>query len=181
METVKRTRQMVYIALFVVVIAVCAWISIPSFVPFTLQSFAIASVLLLLGGRNGTLTVFTYILLGMVGLPVFSSFTGGMGLFMGPNGGFLWGFVLMALTYWLITCLFKNKKASRICGMAAGMILCYISGMVHYVFVYLPELVGIESFATAFMTCVLPFIIPDAVKIALAFVLTDKLKKYIKF
>ena len=73
------TKDLVYIALAAVLICVCSWISIPMAVPFILQTFAVFCVLELLGGRRGTIAVCVYILLGAVGLPVFSGFTGGIG------------------------------------------------------------------------------------------------------
>ncbi len=180
MEKVKQTKPMVYIALFVVVMALCSWISIPSFIPFTLQLFAIASALLLLGGKYGTAAVFVYLLLGLVGLPVFSFFTGGIGAFASPNGGFLFGFLMMAILYWMITSLFKDTPASRICGFIFGMLMCYLCGITHYVFGYLPAGMGINGAVTALSTCVLPFIIPDAIKITLAFLLSNRITKHIK-
>lgn len=172
-------RRMIYIALFAVIIAVCSWISIPSSVPFTLQTFAIASALLFLGGLDALLSVLLYVLLGAVGLPVFSSFTGGVAVLMGPTGGYILGFVVMALVYWLMTSVFKDKLITKIIAITVGMIFCYLSGSLYYVFI------GsngdfIQGFITALSVCVLPFIIGDIIKITLAFLLVLRLSKILK-
>ena len=87
-----KTIDLAYMALGAVIIAVCSWISIPTVVPFTLQTFAVFSVLGLLGGKRGTISVLIYILLGAVGVPVFAGFSGGFGVILGPTGGYIIGF-----------------------------------------------------------------------------------------
>ena len=67
-----RTVDMVYIALFAVMIAVCSWISVPATVPFTMQTFGVFLAGATLGGKRGTLSVLVWLLLGAVGMPVFS-------------------------------------------------------------------------------------------------------------
>ena len=93
-----RTRDMTYIALFAVLMIVCAWISIPiTTISFTLQTFAVFAALLTLGGRRGTYAVVVYLLLGAVGLPVFSGFRGGPAALLGATGGYILGFLASAL------------------------------------------------------------------------------------
>ena len=70
---------MAYIALMAVLISVCSWLSVPAAIPFTMQTYAVFTALLLLGGRRGSIAVAVYIALGAVGLPVFSGFAGGIG------------------------------------------------------------------------------------------------------
>ena len=86
-STKSKTYDMVYIALFAVLIAICSWISIPTVVPFTLQTFAIFLSLAVLGGKRGTCAVIVYVLLGAVGIPVFSGFKGGIGVLLSTTGG----------------------------------------------------------------------------------------------
>ena len=74
-----RTVDLAYTALFTVLLAVCAWITVPLTVPFTLQTFGVFAALGVLGGRRGTYAVAAYLLLGLMGLPVFSGFQGGPG------------------------------------------------------------------------------------------------------
>ena len=79
MEAVRqrsKTYDLVYVSIFVVLIAVCSWISIPLTVPVTLQTFGVFIAVGLLGGKRGTLAVLVYILMGAIGIPVFSGFTG---------------------------------------------------------------------------------------------------------
>lgn len=89
---------MAYIALFAVLMAVCSWISIPAVVPFTLQTFGVFVAVSVLGGKRGTLAVVLYLLMGVVGLPVFAGFSGGLGVLLGSTGGYIVGFVFTALT-----------------------------------------------------------------------------------
>ena len=104
-----KTRDMALIALFAALIAICAWISIPAPVPFTLQTMAVFLAVGLLGGKRGTIAVAVYIMLGAVGLPVFSGFNGGIGALLGPTGGYLIAYPLMALLIALIL----NKTGRR--------------------------------------------------------------------
>ena len=79
----SKTYDLVYIAVFAVVMAVCSWISIPAQVPFTLQTFGVFMAVGVLGGKRGTLAVLVYVLLGAVGVPVFAGFSGGIGALLG--------------------------------------------------------------------------------------------------
>ena len=96
----SKTFDMVYIAVFAVLIAICSWISIPTLVPFTMQTFALFLAVGTLGGRRGTMAVLIYLLLGAVGIPVFAEFSAGMGVLLGNTGGYLIGFVFSALLMW---------------------------------------------------------------------------------
>ena len=93
--------DLAYVAVCAALMAVCSWISIPATVPFTLQTFAVFCSLGLLGGRRGTAAILVYLLLGALGVPVFAGFSGGIGILFGTTGGYLLGFILMGLVYWL--------------------------------------------------------------------------------
>lgn len=96
-----KVLSLTYVALMAALMAVCAWITIPvGPVPFTMQTFAVFAALGLLGGKRGTLAVVVYLLLGLVGLPVFAGFSSGAAALLGPTGGFLLGFLASALVYW---------------------------------------------------------------------------------
>ena len=95
-----KTYDMVYIAVFAVVMAICSWISIPATVPFTLQTFGVFLAVGVLGGKRGTLSILVYILLGAVGVPVFAGFSGGIGSLFGNAGGYIIGFLMGALVMW---------------------------------------------------------------------------------
>ena len=73
----NKTRDTVFIALFAVLIAVCSWISIPTAIPFTMQTFGVFFALNFLGGKKGTLCVCIYLLLGLIGIPVYANGTAG--------------------------------------------------------------------------------------------------------
>lgn len=168
---------MVLCALFASLMTVCAWISVPlgSFV-FTLQSFAVFLALLTLGGSRGTAAIFVYLCLGAVGLPVFSGFRGGLGALLGITGGYLWGFLLCALIFWLLTGLFG--KIARIPAAILGMLCCYGCGIAWMAFCQTGEL-SQSALGAAFLQGAAPYLLPDGVKIALAFLLSHRLEKFV--
>ena len=170
-----KVRNMARCALFSALLAVCAWICVPlGDVAFTLQTFGIAVTLGLLGGKLGTISIFVYLLLGAAGVPVFSGFQGGLGAVLGVTGGYLMGFALWGLTYWLITALWKGEK-SRFWGMVFGLLLCYAFGTVWFRFGYLQS----GGIGAILIKCVIPYLLPDAVKLTLAWLLTRRLKRFL--
>ena len=108
-KTFTDTKSLVIAAVCVALIVVCSWITVPSVVPFTLQTFAVFCVLECIGAKYGTLSVTGYILLAALGLPVLSGFRGGIGALLGTTGGYVLGFLLMGLTYWLLTKFTRNN------------------------------------------------------------------------
>ena len=116
-----KTRDLVFIALAAALITVCSWISIPLTVPITLQTFAIFTVVGLLGMRRGTIAVLIYILLGAVGIPVFSGFKGGIGALLGNTGGYIIGFIFSALLTGALLKLWGNKVWALIVSMILGL------------------------------------------------------------
>ncbi len=169
-----KTAELAYIALGAALITVCAWITIPFTVPFTMQIFAVFFSLILLGGRNGTLCVAVYLLLGAIGIPVFSGGKGGFSVLVGMTGGYLWGMLLIGMVYWIFTKLFGKKLWAEIVSLVFGLLLCYMFGTVWFT-----VLNADHGFASALMICVVPFLLPDAAKLALALVLGRKLRKLI--
>lgn len=174
-----KTIDLAYMALGAVIIAVCSWISIPTTVPFTMQTFAVFCILGLLGGKRGTISILVYILLGAVGVPVFAGFSGGFGIIIGPTGGYIVAFVLMGLLYWLIEVLFGTKLYIRIIAMLAGLLVCYAFGTAWFMVVYARQ-TGPMSLGAALASCVVPFIVPDLIKMALALLITSRVGKYLK-
>ncbi|MDD3369264.1 MAG: biotin transporter BioY [Lachnospiraceae bacterium] len=172
------TTQLVYAALFTAILAICSWISIPSAVPFTMQTFAVFITLSLLGGKLGSLVIFVYILLGDIGVPVFSGFKGGPGALFGTTGGYILGFILTALVYWMITALCGNKLYIRITALLLGLTLCYAFGTIWFMYLY-AAVNGPVSVMTALGWCVFPYLIPDFIKLALALFLRGRLYRYI--
>lgn len=174
----SKTKDMVYISMFAVLIAICSWISIPAAVPFTLQTMAVFTAVGLLGGKRGTISVLLYILLGAVGIPVFAGFSGGVGVLMGTTGGYIVGFLFSALLMWAMEAAFGKGRIIRILSMVLGLIVCYAFGTIWFMFVY-TKTTGPVGIAAVLGWCVIPFIIPDCIKIVVAFILTDRLKKVV--
>lgn len=179
MNTAKsKTYDMVYIAIFAVLMAVCSWISIPAAVPFTLQTFGVFMAVSMLGGKRGTLAIVIYIILGAVGIPVFSGFKGGVGALLGTTGGYIVGFLFSALIMWAFEKVPGKRSILLPVSMLLGLVACYAFGTVWFMFVYTKGGEAV-SLATVLGWCVIPFIIPDFVKIALAYVLSRRLRGYI--
>lgn len=175
----NKVLDMVLIAMFSVLISACSWVTIPSVVPFTLQTFGVFCTLGFLGGKKGTLSIIVYMLLGAVGLPVFSGFKGGVSALFGVTGGYIVGFLVMGLVFWLITGLFGNKNIVCIIAMAVGLILLYAFGTAWFVIVY-SNTNGAVGVMQALTMCVFPYIIPDALKLALAVTIINLVpKKYL--
>ena len=163
-------------ALFTALMCLCAWISLPlGHNPITLQTFALFLTLLLLGGKYGSLVCLVYLLLGAAGLPVFSGFRGGFGLLLGATGGYLWGFLLCALVYWLISALFGNRF--RLLGCLLGLTLCYAAGTAWFYWIYL-QAGSVLGIGFVLLKCVAPFVLPDCLKLFLALALAKKLKRF---
>lgn len=175
----KGIRELVYTALASALIAVSAFIIIPlpSPVAITLQSFGVYFAIFFLGGRLGTLAVALYIAIGAVGLPVFSGFTGGIGRLLDAGGGFIFGFLLAALAYWLMTVLLGERL--RFLFAALSHLILYTVGALWYSLVYLGA--GEAELSAVLLTCVFPFVIPDAIKLFLAAFVAKRLERIVKF
>ena len=170
------TKDVALVGLFAALIVICAWISLPMGpVPVTLQTFAVFLGASLLGSRRGTLAVAVYILLGVVGLPVFSGFKG-----LNPlTFGYVLGFLPLGMLTAAAEKLFKGRKLALPLGMVTGLLVCYLIGTVW--FWYVMHFRGTEyGFGKILSLCVIPFIVPDLIKLGLAYFLSQKLKKYVK-
>lgn len=178
--TDSKILDMIYIALFAVVMAICAAIAIPATVPFTLQTFGVFVAVGLLGGKRGSLSVLVYILLGAVGIPVFANLTGGIGILLGNTGGYIIGFLFSALAMWAMEKLMGKKTWVLALSMVVGLIVCYAFGTAWFMVVYM-RTKGAVGLWTVLGWCVIPYIIPDLIKIALALLVTDRVKKVIRF
>lgn len=171
-----KTKDVALVGLFAALTVICAWISVPlGPVPVTLQTFAVFLGAALLGSRRSTLAVTVYILLGVVGLPVFSGFKT-----LNPlTFGYVLGFLPLGMLTAAAERLFPGKKAALPLGMVLGLLVCYLIGTVW--FWYVMHFRGTEyGFGKILSLCVTPFILPDLVKLGLAWFLSQKLKKYVK-
>lgn len=174
------TADIVIIALSAAIIAVCAWISIPTAVPFTLQTFAVFTVAGIFGARRGTLSALVYILLGAVGAPVFARFTGGIGTLLGSTGGYTVGFIFIALIVGFAAEKFNRRPIPMIMSMLLGLLVCYVFGTTWFMALYTRD-TGVVGLGTVMGWCVVPFIIPDCVKIACAAAIVSRVGKRINF
>ncbi len=160
-----KIKNMALCGLFSALFVLCAWLSIPiGDVAITLQTFAIFLCLSVLGGKLGTLTVLVYLLLGAVGIPVFSGFRGGFGALLGPTGGYLTGFLTCGLTYWLLTSLFPARQTLA---LLAGLLVCYVFGSLWYYRFYLAA-GGSGTITVILIQTLLLYLPPDIVKLFLA-------------
>ncbi len=176
--TRENTRDMVYIAMFAVLIAVCSWISVPATVPFTLQTFGVFVTVGVLGGKRGSLSVLVYLLLGMIGVPVFAGFSGGIGCLLGSTGGYIIGFLFSALVMWGMEMAFGKSRFVLVLSMILGLMVCYLFGTIWFMTVY-ARTTGAIGVMTALGWCVFPYIIPDGIKIVLAMILCKKVAQII--
>ena len=174
-----RTVDMADIAIFAVLMAVCAWISIPMAVPFTLQTFAVFAALGTLGGKRGTYAVAVYLLLGAVGLPVFAGFKSGLAALLGTTGGYILGFFVSALLYWLIIAKLGSSLPVTLGAMVLGLLVCYAFGTAWFLLIY-AKTTGPVGLLTALGWCVFPFVVPDLCKLGLALALSRRVRPLLK-
>lgn len=170
---------MVYIAFFAVLIAVCSWISIPTTVPLTLQTFGVFVTVGVLGGKRGSLAVLIYLLLGSIGIPVFAGFTGGIGIILGNTGGYIVGFLFSAIIMWGTEKIVGKRAWGLALSMMLGLLVCYTFGTLWFMVVYI-RTTGEIGLLTVLGWCVFPFMIPDIVKIALALLVYRRFAGIIK-
>ena len=165
-------KDLTNIALMSAVTAICSWLTVPFTVPFTMQTFAIFFALKYLGGKKGTLAIVLYILLGAVGLPVFSGFTGGVGHLAGPTGGYILGFIASGVIFCIFESLTGKRFAATFILQIFCLLACYTLGTLWFTHV-----TG-TAFLAALGVCVLPFIVPDVLKIVLANIVAKRLGRY---
>ena len=175
-----KTLDMVYMALFAIVLTVCSWIAIPAAVPFSLQTFGVFLTVGVLGGKRGTFAIVIYLLLGIMGVPVFTGFRGGIGVLYGATGGYIVGFLLAALSMWALEAMTATLTFGRkwlpVVSMGIGLSICYIFGTIWFM-VFFAGNRGEVGVWTALTWCVFPFVIPDIIKIAAALSVRRKLIK----
>lgn len=175
----SKTNDIVFIALFAVLIVVCSWISVPSVIPFTMQTFAVYLTLNYLGAKRGTASIFIYLCLGLIGIPVFSNFNSGIGALFGVTGGYMLGWLLSGLVMWFFEKLLGRKIWAQALSMLVGLLVCYVAGTAWFMAVYAQN-TGIIGVWSVLIWCVIPFVVPDLLKLGLALWLSQRLKKITK-
>ncbi|HHU05733.1 MAG TPA: biotin transporter BioY [Clostridiales bacterium] len=164
------TKELVTAAVFTAVNIVLAQISIPmpSNVPITLQTLAIALCGYALGAKLGFISVVSYVLLGAVGAPVFSHFRGGIGMLLGYTGGFIIGFVPMALLCGLAA--HRKMFVALPCGLI-GLAACHLLGVIQF------SIVSSRPFMDSLLLISLPYLIKDVASVLAAYYLALALRR----
>ena len=167
-------RKITYVAMCVAWMTVCAWITIPFVVNFTLQLFAVFLIAAISDWKVSLAAILSYLLLGLLGVPVFSGFQAGPSVFANVSGGFLIGFVAATIVIGGAVRIFGRKRIVLITSMIVGLLLCYCLGTVWYLLVFYR---GGDSISlwVALSYCVFPFVLPDCLKILLAYLLSKRL------
>lgn len=171
------TRQMALIGVMTAVTCILGPLSIPipiSPVPISLTVLAVYLSAYVLGPKLATISYLIYLLLGLIGLPVFSGFTGGIGKLAGPTGGYLIGFILMApIAGWAIEH-FQARTIPSVIGMAAGTSVCYLFGTL-----WLAHQNAL-TFPQALAFGVLPYIPGEIAKMAAAWIIGTQLRRAVR-
>lgn len=161
----KRTTvyQMTTMALMAALMCVVGPMSVPiGPIPISFTNFVIYLAVWLLEGQSAAVSYCVYLLIGVVGLPVFSGYSGGLGKLAGPTGGYLIGFIFMAMICSLVTQRTDYHAAFSMAGMVAATAVAYAFGTVWFM------IQAKASLGYSLVTCVLPFVPGDLVKIAVA-------------
>ncbi len=168
--TMEKTKEIVCAGMFTAVLAILSQLSIPmpTGVPITLQTFAVALTGVVLSWKLGLASTIIYIFLGTVGVPVFSEFSGGLHVLVGYTGGFIWGFLILVCLSG-IGILMKNKVFGMLLGIA-GLAFCHLIGVLQFM------LVANMSFAESFLVASAPYLIKDVISVILAFIVGAQIR-----
>jgi Uncharacterized conserved protein len=178
-NTIKKSNiyNLTTMALMTAVICILGPLSIPlpmSPVPISFTNLAIYFAVMLLGWKRGTISYIVYLFIGLVGIPVFSGFTGGPGKLVGPTGGYLIGFILMAvIAGWFIE-KYEGKIPMYFVGMILGTLVTYAFGTA-----WLAYVAGM-SFKAALVAGVLLYIPGDVVKMIIAAAIGGTIRRHLK-
>lgn len=169
-------QDLCIIGLMTALICVIAPISIllPIGVPMTLQTFVITLTAIILGAKPAFTATLIYVLLGSFGLPVFSNFSGGWQSIVGPTGGFILSFPIMAYIIGRTSDIYIKNKWTVVIGITAATLLNFVCGICQFC------IVTKSSLTVGFATCVLPFIPLAILKAFLAYIIGGKIKQRIR-
>lgn len=171
------TKELTLIGVMTAVTCVMGPFAIPipfSPVPISLTNLAVYLTVYVLGMKFGTISYVVYLCLGAVGLPVFSAFSGGLGKLAGPTGGYLVGFIFLALIAGFFIERFPSSLPMAVLGMVLGTAVCYLFGTV-----WLSRQLSL-SFTAGLAAGVIPYIPGDIIKIIIAALLGTKLRAAVK-
>lgn len=167
------TKDLILCGIFASITAILSQISIPlpfTTVPLTMQTFAVGLTGVILGSKRGFISQLIYVLVGAVGLPVFAQMTGGMGIVLGPTGGYILGFPVMAFVVGYFKEKF-NSQSAIIFGMILGLLIDYSLGTTMFI------LITKMTLMQALAYCVIPFIPLDLVKVVFVTIIGTTLSK----
>ncbi len=185
----SRARSIAFCGLTVALMAVAAWITVPiGPVPFTLQIFVMVFALVALKPKQCLASIGCYLLLGAVGVPVFSSMRGGIGVILGTTGGFLWGYIVGAAIALVLMGVLKKalgKGDVPAAGSVADIVVSVIGALVFLAVVYVCGwtqlmLVANMSPAAAFAAAVAPFVVVDLIKTAVGIAVAVAVKRAVR-
>lgn len=171
-----QTADLSKIALAAALTAVGAYLQIPTAIPFTMQTFAVLTAAGLLGPARAVAAVGSYLLLGLCGVPVFAGFRSGAGVLLSATGGYLVGFVFLALVSGCSWRRLGRSVPAMLFSMAAGLFFCYLFGTLWYCYLYASG----TGFLAAAAACVLPYLPAEAVKVALAILVIRRVEPHLK-
>lgn len=172
-------QSMIFIALFATLMCVGAWLHFPSPVPATMQTFVVFCALGLMGSKKTFIMLVLYVLLGALGLPVFSGFTGGIGALTGATAGFIWGFLAGVPVFYIFEKKYKDKNGIII-GYIIYILIHYIPGALWYCF-FTTGALTLHGILTSSLVTVAPFVVPDAIKLMLSFIAVKRVKKALDY
>lgn len=171
----QKTIQMAEIALMSAVLCVISPFTIPvpmSPVPLSLALFGVYLAAVLLGAKRGAICVMVYLILGAAGVPVFSGFSGGIGVLLGPTGGYIIGYILCALVIGLMA----ERGVYTIFSMTVGTLVCYCFGTIWFLII----MEGTYTLMQALLVCVAPYLIFDIIKIFAATAIAVPVRKILR-
>lgn len=175
MRQTQKIHNLVYIALAIALMSICAWVQIPTAIPFTLQTFGVLTIAAILGPKRSFLAMLGYLLLGIFGLPIFSGFRSGAGVLFSATGGYIIGFLFTAPITGLLLVRLGHTTPALAFSMVIGLAVCYLFGTLWYTHVYANG----NGFFAALTVCVMPFLPADICKIAGSVLLVQRLRPHL--
>lgn len=170
-------KNLTLMALFAALLCASAIISVPLIIPITLQTLVVCLCCELLGTKKALIVYFVYMVIGFLGLPVFSGLNGGFTALFSNTGGFIIGFLAFIIIKGLTKKLFKNELVSFIASSILGLIALYIIGSLWFAFIYYNSF-SLPLYVSSLAVSVLPFVLPDIIKITIAAIISKRIKKF---
>ena len=167
--TNKKIKQLVVDAMFIALLVVSSFISIPiNQIPYTLQTLVVFIILLTLPLKDSILVFVIYLIMGLIGLPVFSGFTSGIT----PTLGFIIGFIILPIIYKILNIIIKikNQNILNIINLFICLLILNVIGTIFYMFIMNLD------FLSSLLICVVPFILIDVIKILASILITNRIK-----